>query len=188
LAQQLEEGGPAPRNFSFKRNRTRKLLADAFRQFISEALMTWSEAPLENSVTSEKIRSAPGMMNVSGNRIGWILYCITVPTGDEINERHAIFRASMELLRVRIALERFRFESGDWPADLAELVPDFLPAVPADPMDGKPLRYSRQSGVIYSVGTNFIDQKGEAPGRSGNLESAEEMVIRLEPAEKTTGS
>jgi hypothetical protein len=53
---------------------------------------------------------------------------------------------------------------GRFPAQLSELVPAYLPAVPADPMaaDGRPFGYrpSAHPPVIYSVGRNAIDDGG----------------------------
>ena len=49
------------------------------------------------------------------------------------------------------------------PHSLAELVPDRLPAIPADPFDGQPLRYRRlpQGFTVYSVGPDFTDNGGQ---------------------------
>jgi hypothetical protein len=47
---------------------------------------------------------------------------------------------------------------------LDALVPGFLPAVPFDIMDGKPLRYrpgGRQAYVLYSVGLDGKDDGGD---------------------------
>lgn len=45
-----------------------------------------------------------------------------------------------------IALERYRLKHGATPESLQAVVPEFLPAVPADPQDGKPIRYQRKPG------------------------------------------
>ena len=64
-----------------------------------------------------------------------------------------------------IALKRFALRHGTSPASLEELVPEFLPAVPVDYMDGKPVRYRRQndgSSILYSVGEDGMDDGGDA--------------------------
>jgi hypothetical protein len=63
-----------------------------------------------------------------------------------------------------IALKRYHLQHGAYPATLNELVPAFLPAVPGDFMDGKPLRYRlRPDGdfLLYSVGEDGIDDGGD---------------------------
>ncbi len=44
---------------------------------------------------------------------------------------------------VMSALERCRAKSGEYPAALEQLVPEFLPALPMDPLSGKPFLYER---------------------------------------------
>ena len=61
----------------------------------------------------------------------------------EIGETCHKARALLRCAAVAVALERYRLANGRWPDDLAALVPKYLAAVPADPFDGKPLRYAR---------------------------------------------
>jgi hypothetical protein len=75
-------------------------------------------------------------------------------------------QAELELAMTALAVERFRHAQGRLPADLKELTPQFLEAVPTDPFDGAPLRYRRlaRGYVIYSVGSDRHDDGGrEAP-------------------------
>ncbi len=67
---------------------------------------------------------------------------------------------------VAIALEIWRRRHGEWPRELAELVPDLLPAVPVDRTDGKPLRYVVRDGqaLVYSIGADRDDDGGRASG------------------------
>jgi hypothetical protein len=65
-----------------------------------------------------------------------------------------------------IALKGFQLKQGHYPAQLSELVPEFMTTVPMDPMDGKPLRYRRNADgtyLLYSVGENGVDDGGN-PG------------------------
>jgi hypothetical protein len=63
-----------------------------------------------------------------------------------------------------IALKRFERRVGKLPTDLSTLVPEFLPAVPLDPMDGAPLRYrlsTTNTFVLYSIGLDGVDGGGD---------------------------
>lgn len=51
--------------------------------------------------------------------------------------------------------------SGQLPASLTELVPHYLPSVPMDYLDGRPLKYSREKKALWSVGENRFDLKSE---------------------------
>ena len=71
--------------------------------------------------------------------------------------------ARLRCARAGLALERFRLKRGQWPQDLADLVPEFLTAIPVDPFDGQPLRYGRtdRGVVVYSVGEDELDGGGD---------------------------
>jgi len=57
-------------------------------------------------------------------------------------------------------MRAFKATEGRLPERLDELVPDFLDAVPLDPFDGKPMRFSPVKKVIYTVGEDLTDSGG----------------------------
>ena len=65
-------------------------------------------------------------------------------------------------MRGLIAVERYRMKHRKWPAKLADVVPDFLPEIPSDPFDGKPIRIARVNDgvVVYSIGFDGKDDRG----------------------------
>jgi len=78
--------------------------------------------------------------------------------------RVMVIEANRQLVVTAIALQRYKLRHGGYPADLNALVPDFLPAVPQDPLDGQPLRYKpNQDGtfLLYSIGEDGIDNGGD---------------------------
>lgn len=70
--------------------------------------------------------------------------------------------AMQRLAQTAVALRLYRHGHGRYPETLQELVPKYLPRVPIDPFDGKPLRYKRlQRGFkVWSVGENMKDDGG----------------------------
>jgi len=96
----------------------------------------------------------------------------------------------MEIARRRtvccaLAVERYRLACGALPQTLDELVPRFLPGVPPDPFDGKPLRYKHleRGYTVYSVGPDETDDGGQerppsAKGKSSS--SAYDMTFTVE--------
>ena len=69
-----------------------------------------------------------------------------------------------------IALKRFQLAQGHWPQRLEELVPDYLAAVPLDPVDGQPLRYHCNADgtfLLYSVGSDGVDDGGDPTVAAG---------------------
>ena len=72
--------------------------------------------------------------------------------------------ADREMMRCGVAVARYRrAHDRAWPGSLAELVPDFLPSVPADPYDGKPVRYDAKRHLLWSVGSDLRDDGGRLP-------------------------
>jgi hypothetical protein len=71
-------------------------------------------------------------------------------------------QAWLRCAAVALAAERYRQKYGHWPERLTDLAPEFLGAVPADPFDGRPLRYRRdkEGVVVYSVGPDGKDDGG----------------------------
>lgn len=64
-----------------------------------------------------------------------------------------------------LAVERYRLAHGALPETLRDLVPRYIPDVPLDPFDGKPLRYKRleRGYAVYSVGPDGNDDGGTEP-------------------------
>lgn len=62
-----------------------------------------------------------------------------------------------------IGLHRYRAEHGSWPASLEAMVPEFLPRLPKDMVDGEPLRYllTAEGPVLYSLGADADDDGGK---------------------------
>jgi hypothetical protein len=96
-----------------------------------------------------------------------------------LHKIHMAECANQGLLRsaaVAMACERYRLASKNkdrWPATLEDLVKaKLLDAVPADPIDNRPLRYLRTKDgvVIYSIGTDGVDNLGHLDHSNINVQ------------------
>ncbi len=107
--------------------------------------------------------------------------------------RQGMLRATCAYLALRLR----EHADGKVPADLAELVPAYLPSVPTDPFDGKPLRFKMEADgtwKVYSVGEDEKDDGGAASSwfnmysraRGSQRKNNPDLVIpgQLFPAEK----
>jgi hypothetical protein len=72
---------------------------------------------------------------------------------------------------VALALSAYRGEHAEYPASLEALLGEYVDATPLDPFSDRPLRYFRKPGeddyVLYSVGTNLVDDGGLEGSRFG---------------------
>ncbi len=85
--------------------------------------------------------------------------------------------AEYECLRATLALQAYYRNRSRFPESLAELVPDYIPEVPADPFDVKSLKYrvDAEGVVVYSVYKNQLDDGGAhySPDQRGHFGSTE---------------
>ena len=78
--------------------------------------------------------------------------------------RVMMFETARQIVITAIALKRYQLQHDHWPDQLAELVPQFLAAIPQDAMTSQPLPYHRQSDgtfLLYSVGEDGVDNGGD---------------------------
>jgi hypothetical protein len=72
---------------------------------------------------------------------------------------------------VACALERCYLANGVYPEKLDALVPQFIPVLPVDPVNGAPLKYkpgARGHFLLYSIGWNEKDDHGAPADGAGN--------------------
>jgi hypothetical protein len=99
---------------------------------------------------------------VSEHRTPLIRYLMPPAHGHNPNFRHDL--AHLRCVRLLLAAERYRHETGRWPDDPRQLVPRWLAAVPLTPHDGKPLRYERtKDGVTVSAEPEAQGSAGRPP-------------------------
>ena len=74
-----------------------------------------------------------------------------------------------DLLRLRVALELFRFKCGAYPEQLTDLSPSLIAKLPNDVFSGGPFKYRRDAAgyTLYSVGENGRDDGGVWNERKG---------------------
>ena len=80
-----------------------------------------------------------------------------------------IAETTRQMTIAAIALQRFKLAHGQFPAQLSNLVPDYVTSVPLDPVDGQPLHYRLQSDgkfLLYSMGENGVDDGGNPASSS----------------------
>jgi hypothetical protein len=114
--------------------------------------------PLREEVRAESVRLGdPPKQFILARLLGADLYFKQA-------EKAAVAETQRRLVLTAIALRRFERRHGKPAASLSALMPEFLPDVPRDPMDGQPLRYQPTDGhsfVLYSVGSDGQDGGGD---------------------------
>ncbi len=86
---------------------------------------------------------------------------------------HARLLSEIRCARAMIAAEQFRLSHGQLPTTMNQLIPNYLPDRPIDPMDDQPIRLitSDEGLVIYSIGEDRKDDGGSVIAIEGEKKS-----------------
>jgi tetratricopeptide (TPR) repeat protein len=98
------------------------------------------------------------------------------PAFDQVNRADVANQALLRSAVVAMASERYRRTHKDCPTSLEDLVKaKLLDAVPVDPIDNQPLRFRRTNDgiVIYSIGTDGIDNQGHIDHENWNAKGVD---------------
>jgi hypothetical protein len=99
------------------------------------------------------------------NQMQYVLLRVMMPSLSNLHATVERYLGRRDAIVTALALEAYRRQHGAYPSTLDELTPALLPAVPADRIDGQPLRYRLVEGkpLLYSVGADRQDDGGELP-------------------------
>lgn len=124
--------------------------------------------PALTQFKADAVRIQEAFPRVGGGAFGYFAMAGT----QNFLTRIMLLEIQRSLVVTAIALKRYRNAHGASPRDLGLLVPEFLSALPRDPVDGQPLRYKLNtdgSFCLYSVGEDGVDNGGDAsPGTIGS--------------------
>ena len=117
-------------------------------------------APQKVLAASSYIDQQRVMRNISPHDV--LAYDL-LPETRGLAQRIARTQNAVDMANVACGLEQFRMAHGNYPASLTSLIPDFLPSLPPDVINGEPLHYQPTpagSFVLYSVGWNGTNDGG----------------------------
>ena len=128
---------------------------------------------------------------IESSRLRYRFTRMLLPAFDAAFDSTDRFIARLRVTEVALAVERYRLEHGRLPATLNALVPDYLEAVPEDPLSDPvtPLRLrvsdDGDAAVIYSVGTDGRDDGGREMDEAGHREQVgTDTTFDLGPAQQ----
>lgn len=135
----------------------------------ARALFKATETADEDHLASLDSASSRGKLNWY-DQARFVFSGLDFSVGDTIVRRVLGRQTEQHMAIAAIALRRYELRHHQPAPDLAALVPEFLPAVPRDLMDGQPLRYRGGPGggfLLYSVGDDGKDDGGDASRLAG---------------------
>jgi hypothetical protein len=112
---------------------------------------------------------------------GGMMSALAVPSLRKSAGNIASVQALNEAALIAIAATQHRLDKGSYPAELSALVPTYLPEMPVDPFDGKPMRKKKRddgSLVIYSVNSDGVDNGGDVDSTKADGAKDAGLVLR----------
>ncbi len=129
------------------------------------ALASRSFATVQKGLATQDIETRAAFESLSGMiRLQVSNFALPRSKNERTFRRFFKFETWREMTVAALALELHRRKHERHPDLLGQLVPEFLPAVPMDWMDGKPLRYRLNPDgtyLLWSVGEDLKDDKGD---------------------------
>jgi hypothetical protein len=133
-----------------------RLYVAAFGDMIQEAQKPYWQSDAK-SVVRKWAPDKLSWLMILNRPIPRILVGMFLPALETTISRVTRCEVDLRATAVVCALTGYARVHGEPPERLDQLVPDFLPTVPLDPFDGKPLRYRREVAgwVVWSVGSDM---------------------------------
>ena len=112
----------------------------------------------------DELEIEAGRANVGLERIRRPISAMMLPSLTRAVQLHYRGLAERRMAAIALAMRLYELDHGRRPRELAQLVPDYLPAVPIDPMAAgdRPISYlpDAQQPILYSIGENGKDDGG----------------------------
>lgn len=161
---------PPFNRFFFNANQTRSYNANSWRNRINNLDRSYSLYDVSEPDDLKEFRNTGAVkLLFTENAVGKILHTIGTPTIEGCRVCTEDFAISAT--QIVTATRAYYIEHKRYPTSLDELTPKYISKVPQDPYDGKPLRYSADKKIIYSVGEGLKDLGGspdEKPDKMKN--------------------
>jgi len=125
--------------------------------------------------TVAALRFAFGSSKSRAKDVSGVLCTLLLPAVKQATSAEESGRQRLQMAQVALALAEYRAKEGQYPAQLSNLVPQFLAAIPEDVFAGQPLRYDSEGAAyrLYSVGRNGRDDGGI----TGSPQGADDIVF-----------
>lgn len=181
IAKKLYGEKPLPfytRPLFFRKNRTKKLYVDYYTSQMENAGKYCKDMDfsLLESLHFSKRKVDIFKSPLKGDFIGRILLAVIAPSHKSLLEKKCSYEFEFQSLRIKLAVLAYISRNGKPPKTLKDLVPEYLPEVPNDPFDGKPIRYDREKAIVYSVGTDLKDDGGKGGKRLFSGENMSNII------------
>jgi hypothetical protein len=91
-----------------------------------------------------------------------VILKVAMPLFSKLATKTALAQAEVKMTQIACALERYHVAHNQYPDELSALAPQFMSALPNDPIKGGQFKYRRTGDafLLYSIGWNMTDDGG----------------------------
>ena len=103
-------------------------------------------------------------------RLPYAMYIVLAPALGNVEATYLHCLATVDQAQIACALERYRLAKGAYPERLEVLVPEFIQALPADPISQAAMRYRVTAAggfEVWSVAMNGVDDSAREEEKKG---------------------
>lgn len=152
----------------------RREASDKFTQDFEDSLQKRKENLLLEFLTVNKAE----LWGITGRDI---VYALTAPAL-QIVDSHQRRITRKRMASLAFLIEAYHLERGEYPEELAKLIPDYIGDLPADEHSGKPFHYERKNNgcILISFGPNQRDESSSLTPKDSEANSTgDDLVIEL---------
>ena len=139
-------------NFYFQPNRTMQFYLEMARNQIQSVNDQCDISPVlaDEEVIKSQMPHSIFQIIFTENSAGRIIVNITAASLSGAIRKHCALNFAIVSDELLLALRAYKLEHNSLPAQLSDLVPDYIAKLPSDPMTGEELLYSQTEKVLYS--------------------------------------
>ena len=156
--------------YIYQPNKTKLIFANLNRGMITNTALPYISMNRSDAEEMLGLKGNTSKLIIRPNSVGRILFSLLIPSYGSLLEKKCRAECSLATTRIIVASKTYQKKEGRLPDALQSLVPLYLPSIPVDPYDGKPVRYSPSKGIVYSVGQDLKDSGGSVKLRDRDKE------------------
>lgn len=147
---------------------SRKEMTEAYEHITNEAIARVDQPYWERSGKPSLDEGLRSLRDGPLGQFRHFLVLLVTPAYDNVLNKATISDAERDGVLLGLAIELHHRKQGKWPESLDSLSPQWIPAVPPDPITGKPLHFKivDYRPIVYSVGIDRDDDGGQLPNNA----------------------
>jgi hypothetical protein len=162
-------------NFYYKPNESQIYFLENFRKMVDNAGKNYY-----NQLDMSEPKHFPNGWTIifTENAVGKTIFNVAGVSLNSVSTKKFQETFSVKGIELLLAIKAYKNDNGSLPDALERLVPNYISGVLLDPFDGKPIRYSAEKKIIYSVGKNLTDDGGNSD--DVNWQSGNDLVFKID--------